>query len=77
MGIHACPLSNEADVLKENLIESFQIYVDIESLMALVLPFITKVWFFCNESSKITPTLSMFYCFKFLIPFLDGFRQFC
>ena len=30
MGIHACPLRNEADVLKENLIESFQIYVDID-----------------------------------------------
>ena len=30
MGIHACPLSNEADVLKENLIESFQVYVDID-----------------------------------------------
>lgn len=66
MGIHACPLRNEADVLKENLIESFQIYVDIDGCCFAFY----QVWFFCNESSKITPTLSMFYCLTFVIPFL-------
>lgn len=67
MGIHACPLSNEADVLKENLIESFQVYVDIDGCC---FAFYNQSMVLFNESSKITPTLSMFYCFKFLIPFL-------